>query len=81
MHIAQGQLAALAVMSAQRSEFMPHVPTTAEAGFPALLAEGQAVGEYLRSAEARTAFRPLGVTPAASTADELGALVAREHAQ
>jgi tripartite-type tricarboxylate transporter receptor subunit TctC len=38
-HVRAGSLRALAVTSARRSEFMPEVPTTGEAGFPALIAD------------------------------------------
>jgi tripartite-type tricarboxylate transporter receptor subunit TctC len=37
--ITSGNLVALAVASSKRSEFLPNVPTTAEAGFPGLLSE------------------------------------------
>jgi tripartite-type tricarboxylate transporter receptor subunit TctC len=38
-HIQSGELRPLAVMSAQRSSFLPDVPTLAECGFPAVDAE------------------------------------------
>jgi len=38
-HIAAGNLIPLAVASAKRSEFLPHVPTTAEVGFPSVISE------------------------------------------
>lgn len=38
-HIASGNLVPLAVASAKRSEFLPNVPTTSEAGFPSILSE------------------------------------------
>lgn len=38
-HIAAGNLVPLAVASTRRSEFLPNVPTTAEAGFPNVLSE------------------------------------------
>jgi len=37
--IADGKIRALAVTSAQRSRLMPEVPTTAEAGFPAVVGD------------------------------------------
>src|SRR5262245_59833551 len=38
-HIRAGKLRALAITSARRSDLMPEVPTTAEAGFPQLVAD------------------------------------------
>jgi tripartite-type tricarboxylate transporter receptor subunit TctC len=38
-HVRAGTLRALAVTSARRSAIMPDIPTTAEAGFPSLVAE------------------------------------------
>jgi tripartite-type tricarboxylate transporter receptor subunit TctC len=38
-HIRSGTLRALAIMSPRRSAAMPEIPTTAEAGFPALVAD------------------------------------------
>jgi tripartite-type tricarboxylate transporter receptor subunit TctC len=38
-HVRAGNLRALAVTSARRSELMPDVPATGEAGFPALIAD------------------------------------------
>jgi tripartite-type tricarboxylate transporter receptor subunit TctC len=38
-HVRAGTLRALAVTSARRSAIMPDIPTTAEAGFPALVAD------------------------------------------
>jgi tripartite-type tricarboxylate transporter receptor subunit TctC len=38
-HVRAGNLRALAVTSARRSELMPEVPTTGEAGFPALIGD------------------------------------------
>jgi tripartite-type tricarboxylate transporter receptor subunit TctC len=38
-HVRAGTLRALAVTSARRSAIMPEIPTTAEAGFPALIAD------------------------------------------
>jgi tripartite-type tricarboxylate transporter receptor subunit TctC len=38
-HIASGKLVALAVANASRSEFLPSVPTTAEAGYPAVVSQ------------------------------------------
>ena len=38
-HVRAGTLRALAITSAQRSPTMPEIPTTAEAGFPQLIAD------------------------------------------
>jgi tripartite-type tricarboxylate transporter receptor subunit TctC len=38
-HVRAGTLRALAVTSARRSIIMPEIPTTAEAGFPSLIAD------------------------------------------
>jgi tripartite-type tricarboxylate transporter receptor subunit TctC len=38
-HVRAGTLHALAITSAQRSPTMPEIPTTAEAGFPQLIAD------------------------------------------
>lgn len=38
-HVMAGNMVALAVASTRRSEFLPEVPTTAESGFPQLVAE------------------------------------------
>jgi len=38
-HIQAGTLRALAIMSRRRSKLMPEIPTTAEAGLPALVAD------------------------------------------
>jgi tripartite-type tricarboxylate transporter receptor subunit TctC len=38
-HVRAGTLRGLAVTSARRSAIMPDIPTTAEAGFPALVAD------------------------------------------
>ena len=38
-HVRAGTLHALAITSAQRSPTMPEIPTTAEAGFPQLVAD------------------------------------------
>jgi tripartite-type tricarboxylate transporter receptor subunit TctC len=49
-HVRAGTLRALAITSAQRSATMPEIPTTAEAGFPELVAENS----YALFAPART---------------------------
>ena len=41
-HVRAGTLRALAVTSRRRSANMPDIPTTAEAGFPALVADNRA---------------------------------------
>jgi tripartite-type tricarboxylate transporter receptor subunit TctC len=49
-HVRAGTLRALAITSAQRNMTMPEIPTTAEAGFPELVAENS----YALFASART---------------------------
>jgi tripartite-type tricarboxylate transporter receptor subunit TctC len=49
-HVRAGTLRALAITSARRSTTMPEIPTTAEAGFPELIAENS----YALFAPART---------------------------
>ena len=49
-HVRAGTLRALAIASARRSTTMPEIPTTAEAGFPELIAENS----YALFAPART---------------------------
>jgi tripartite-type tricarboxylate transporter receptor subunit TctC len=63
-HVRAGNLRALAVTSARRSELMPDVPATGEAGFPALIADN-----------AYALFAPAG-TPAPTVAKLQQATVA-----
>jgi tripartite-type tricarboxylate transporter receptor subunit TctC len=49
-HVRAGTLRALAITSARRSTTMPEIPTTADAGFPELIAENS----YALFAPART---------------------------
>ena len=79
-HVRAGTLRALAVTSLRRSAIMPDIPTTAEAGFPGLVADNSYVLFALAGTPLPIITRLHDTTVAALALPEVGAQLREQGA-